>query len=62
MAVKILQTGWKPLRLQVVAYDGATVANVAIAGQVAMHTLQPFAWRMSGGLLDASCSQTIAVG
>ena len=62
VAVKILQTGWKPLRLQVVAYDGATVANVAIAGQVAMHTLQPFAWRMSGGLLDASCSQTIAVG
>ena len=61
VAVKVLQSGWKPLRLQVVAYDGATVANVAIAGQVALHTLQPHAWRMSGGLLQASRSEPITI-
>ena len=61
VAVKVLQSGWKPLRMHVVAYDGAKVANVAIAGQVALHTLQPSAWRMSGGLVQASRSESITI-
>lgn len=59
--VDALQGGWKPLRMRVVGYDGATTLQLRTGGQTASMPLSPMAWQFSGGILAASTSMAITV-
>lgn len=43
-----VSTAWRPLRLQLVAYDGATTATVHLASGSVTQALAPSAWTFSG--------------
>jgi alpha-glucosidase (family GH31 glycosyl hydrolase) len=57
--VSVLQTGWKPLRLRVVGYDGASSLQLRIGDKASTLALTPFEWNFSGGLLPAATSAAI---
>jgi alpha-glucosidase len=54
--VRVLQAGWKPLRLRVVGYDGASQLHLRVGDQTTTMALTPFAWIFSGGTLAAATS------
>ena len=57
--VSALQTGWKPLRLRVVGYDGASSLQLRVGDKASTLALTPFEWNFSGGLLPAATSTAI---
>ena len=57
--VRALQTGWKPLRLRVVGYGGATSLLVRVGDKTTTLALSPFQWNFSGGALVAAISTPI---
>jgi alpha-glucosidase len=56
LTVTTLLAGWKPLKLRVVAYDGARQLRVVHAGATSSHALSPHAWRMTGATLNGFIS------
>jgi alpha-glucosidase len=56
ITVEQTQSGWRPLRLRFVGYDGANNLTVAIHNKVASSPLQPYRWICSGGALESSTS------
>ena len=61
IAVKVLQSGWKPLRLQVVGYDGASTVEITVNQKTESLQLAEHTWRMSGGSLLAACSPVLNI-
>jgi alpha-glucosidase len=61
LLVTPLQTGFKPLTLRVVAYDGAKELRVSHPGGTQQHALAPHRWRMTGATLAASMSPPLNV-
>ena len=59
--VQVLQSGWKPLRLQVVGYDGASNVEMTVNQKTQSLQLAEHPWRMSGGSLLATCSPEIEI-
>jgi len=60
--VSVVQTGWKPLRLRVVGYDGASSVQLTVGGKGSTLALSPFEWNFSGGTLAAASSTLIDLG
>ena len=59
--MKVLQSGWKPLRLQVVGYDGASALEITVNQKTQSLDLSAHTWRMSGGSLLAACSPVMTI-
>ena len=59
--VTALQTGWKPLRLRVVGYDGAQSLNLQLGETLSTLPLSPFEWNFSGGVLPAAASTSVTL-
>jgi alpha-glucosidase len=59
--VRAVQTGWKPLRLRVVGYDGADRVALEVDGETSTLALVPNRWRLSGGELFASIGEPVSV-
>ena len=59
--VKTLQTGWKPLRLWVVGYDGADRVTLNVDSEISTLTLVPKTWRMSGRELAVGVSAVACI-
>jgi alpha-glucosidase (family GH31 glycosyl hydrolase) len=57
--VSAVQTGWKPLRLRVVGYDGASSVQLRVGGKTSTLALSPFEWNFSGGALAAATSASV---
>ena len=57
--VSALQTGWKPLRLRVVGYCGASSVQLRVGDKHSTLPLTPFVWNFSGGALSAAGSAPI---
>jgi len=58
--VSALQTGWKPLRLCVVGYDGASSVDMHVGDTHTTLALTPCEWNFSGGVLPAATSTSIS--
>ena len=48
LRVEVLQAGWKPLRLRVVGYDGATSVALSLPSGDVTQALAPDTWTFSG--------------
>ena len=59
--VQTLQSGWRPLRLRLVAYDGARAALIDSPGGLQQQTLHAFPWRCSGVWLQACIGAEVTV-
>ena len=59
--VTALQTGWKPFRLRVVGYGGASSVQLRVGDKTFTLVLTPFEWNFSGGALAAASSAPIDV-
>jgi alpha-glucosidase len=59
--VRDLQTGWKPLRLRVVGYDGADAVSLTVDGKLSHLSMASNFWRMSGGELSTSFSDWVCI-
>jgi alpha-glucosidase len=59
LEVSALQMGWKPLRLRVVGYDGASSVQLKAGDKTSTLALTPFVWHFSGGALAAATSEPI---
>ncbi|MES2952164.1 MAG: TIM-barrel domain-containing protein [Pseudomonadota bacterium] len=57
--VDAVQTGWKPLRLRVVGYGGASSVQLRVGDKTTTAALTPFTWNFSGGILAAAISEPI---
>ncbi len=57
--VTVLQTGWKPLCLRVVGYDGANSVQLRVGDKRSTLALSPFEWNFSGGALVAAISPSV---
>ncbi len=54
LQVRVLQAGWKPLRLRVVGYAGASALRLQVGEQTSHLALSPYTWNFSGGALAAA--------
>lgn len=61
LTVEKLQSGWKPLRMRIVAYDGAATAMVTTADGTQRQALAPHRWTFTGEPLAASIGAAFAV-
>ena len=62
LSVEVLQAGWKPLRLRVLGYGGATSLQLNVGAKMTTRMeLSPMTWRFSGGALAAAASALIEV-
>jgi alpha-glucosidase len=61
LAVHALQSGWKPIRLRVVGYDGADRVSLTMGGKLSSLVLVPHPWRFSGGELPAAISELVGL-
>ena len=52
--VQGVRTGWRPLSLRIVGYDGATLAQVTTPSATFTQALAPSLWRFSGDELSAA--------
>jgi alpha-glucosidase len=59
--VSALQIGWKPLRLQVVGYDGARALELRVGDKASTLALSQFEWNFSGGALPAASSTPVTL-
>ncbi len=59
LAVTPLQTGWKPLRVCVVGYDGASQLELTQGAKTTSVPLAAHHWCFSGALLAASASEPL---
>ena len=48
LRVEVLQSGWKPLRVSVVGYDGANTAVVGLPSGDVAQALTPDRWTFAG--------------
>jgi alpha-glucosidase len=56
-----LQAGFKPLRLRIVGYDGATSATIESPAGTVTHALAPEPWRFSGQALTTSSGSALTL-
>jgi alpha-glucosidase len=59
--VEVLQSGWKPLRLSVVGYDGATSAVVGLPSGDVTQVLVPDTWTFAGRPLSVGRGAAVTI-
>ena len=59
--VSVVQSGWKPLRLRVVGYDGADHVALKVGREISSLTLVHHTWRLSGGEFCAAISEPVSI-
>ena len=61
LSVAVVESGWRPLRLSLVAYDGATSAVIDGPSGTVTQALVPYRWTFSGEPLAASRGNPVSV-
>jgi hypothetical protein len=61
VGVEVLQAGWKPLRLSVVGYDGATAVVIGLPSGDVTQALAPGAWTFAGKPLPAARGAVVTI-